>query len=54
MANIPSIRSKEQIFGDLVEGFKARRPEISDLSRGSVANQLLLLLHNLNLKLLLL
>lgn len=40
MANTPNLRSKEQIFGDLVAGFQARRPEINDFSRGSVASQL--------------
>lgn len=40
MANIPVLRSREQIIGDLVNGFLARRPEINDLSRNSALSML--------------
>jgi uncharacterized phage protein gp47/JayE len=39
VANLPVLRSREQIIGDIVSGFLARRPEVNDLSRNSVLSQ---------------
>ena len=39
MANLPDLRSKSQIVGDLIDGFLARVPYVDDLNRGSVITQ---------------
>lgn len=39
MADLPVLRSKEQILGDLITGFLARVPDVNDLNRGSVLLQ---------------
>jgi len=39
MANLPDLRSKSQIVGDLIDGFLARVPYIDDLNRGSIITQ---------------
>lgn len=41
MANIPVLRSKEQLVGDLVDGFLARVDTVNDLSRQAVLMQFL-------------
>lgn len=41
MANLPVLRSKEQILGDLIDGFLARVDQVNDLSRQSVLAQFL-------------
>ena len=40
MANLPVLRSREQIIGDLINGFLSRRPEVNDLSRNSMLSQI--------------
>lgn len=39
MTTLPELRSKEQIIGDLVDGFLARVSTVNDFNRGSVINQ---------------
>ena len=39
MANLPELRSKEQIIGNLIDGFLARVKDVDDLNRGSVISQ---------------
>lgn len=39
MADLPVLRSKEQILGELITGFLARVPDVNDFSRGSVILQ---------------
>jgi hypothetical protein len=50
MANIPVLRSKEQILGDLVDGFLARVDTVNDLSRQSVLMQFLNAVAQVNFK----
>lgn len=39
MANLPELRSKAQIVGDLIDVFLAKVKNVNDLNRGSVINQ---------------
>jgi len=39
MADLPVLRSKEQILGELITSFLARVPDVNDFSRGSVILQ---------------
>lgn len=39
MANLPVLRSREQIIGDLIDGFLARVKDVNDLNRASVISQ---------------
>ena len=39
MADLPKIRSKEQILSDLIDGFIARAPQVNDFNRNSVISQ---------------
>lgn len=40
MANLPVLRSRETIIGNIIDGFLSRRPEVNDLSRNSALSQL--------------
>src|SRR5271157_3425919 len=39
MADIPQLRSREQIIGDLIDGFLARVDGVDDLNRAAVLTQ---------------
>lgn len=39
MANLPELRSREMIIGDLIDGFLARVKDVNDLNRASVISQ---------------
>lgn len=50
MADIPVLRSKEQIFGDLTDGILARLQNVTDFSRQSVIVQILEAIAQVNFK----
>ncbi|MGH7241076.1 MAG: hypothetical protein ACREGB_02140, partial [Candidatus Saccharimonadales bacterium] len=39
MAQLPDLRSREQILGDLIDSFLARVKDIDDLNKGSITLQ---------------